>query len=507
MNDTNLYERSRRRRDISLTTSIVVLTTYLGTSAVSIIARFSGLSSITFGQIWTLTGAGVAITSCYIIFLYFTKSLSTNAGKAVYFSQFAIWLTLYTVWISYLNEARVTGLILAVIALSFLLTTTNLTVSLVISSLICLCYSFGAYWGIYHLGQTGRLAMDLYYVGCFVPSAGMLSYKVMQFNVQKRAVKLSRDSAEQSLGSLRKVIQFIAEKCKSLNDQSEELLSVSTDMSGNIETITVKTDSVVSASNEMSDKTNIVADAINDASENISLIASSAEEITVNIQEISVSSEKAKAISGQAVTQSNYVSDKVQQLGASAQEVGKVTEVISDISDQINLLSLNATIEAARAGDSGRGFAVVANEIKELARQTAQATQQIKQQITDIQTATTESVEEILRNVEVINNIDEIISTINMAIEDQTNNTVEIAKNVAQSSQAISNVKENAVHTSSVAQDITKAIVEVNQDVGAISGNSTHVHRSANHLLELAKGLKDLTEEYAPEAGSAAEEL
>lgn len=502
MEDANSYDRSKRRRDLSLSTSFLVLVTYLGTTVVTIIARLLGVSSITSGQIWMLSLAGIGITSCYIVALFLTKTVTTSVGKAIYFSQFGIWLMLFTVWVSYLNEPRVIGLILAVIALSFMLSTTSLVVSMAISMLICLCYSLGAYWGIFYLGQDGSLTMDLYYVGCFLPSAGLISYMAGRFNAQKKAVKISKDTAEQSLAALRKVIKFIAEKCQPLNDQSEDLLSLSADMNDNVENITVKTKGVVSASNEMSDKTNIVADTINDASENIISIAASVEEITVNIHGISEGSEKAKTISGQAVTQSGAVSEKVQQLGAAAQEIGKVTEVISEISDQINLLSLNATIEAARAGDSGRGFAVVANEIKELARQTDLATQQIKQQIIDIQTATTESVEAILRNAEVINNIDEIISTINVAIEDQSKNTGEIARNVALSSQVISSVKENAVQTSAVAKDIAAAIAEVNQDVGAISGNSTHVHQSANHLLELAKGLKELTEEYAPDAVS-----
>lgn len=122
-----------------------------------------------------------------------------------------------------------------------------------------------------------------------------------------------------------------------------------------------------------------------EATTNINMIASAAEEMTATIAEIAQNSEKGNAIVGRAVSQAQVVSAKVGELGHAAQQIGKVTETITEISEQTNLLALNATIEAARAGEAGKGFAVVANEIKELAKQTALATEEIKSQISSIQ--------------------------------------------------------------------------------------------------------------------------
>ena len=180
---------------------------------------------------------------------------------------------------------------------------------------------------------------------------------------------------------------------------------------------------------------------------------------------------------------------KVDSLGSAAAEIGKVTQLITDISDQTNLLALNATIEAARAGDAGKGFAVVANEIKELARQTAQATKGIKQQIEGIQNSTAETVSDISRIADVIGEVDEMVSSIGSAVEMQVAAAGDISENIGQAASGMAEVNESVTRTSAFAGEIASDIAEVNRIAGTIADNSTRVSTNAGDLAILAKDL------------------
>jgi methyl-accepting chemotaxis protein len=224
------------------------------------------------------------------------------------------------------------------------------------------------------------------------------------------------------------------------------------------------------------------------------MVASASEEMTATINEISRNAEKARNITNRAVLDAQCASKTVDELGTAAQEIGKVTEVIADISDMTNLLALNATIEAARAGDAGRGFAVVANEIKELAKQTARATDEIKSRIEGIQNSTTGTVAQIQQISKVIHEIDEIVSSIATAVEEQSITTNDIAGNVAQAAQGIHNVTQNVAQSSMVSLSIAREISGVNQASEEISSNSSQVSLSADELKKLAKSLKEMLE-------------
>ncbi|WP_155323293.1 methyl-accepting chemotaxis protein [Desulfosarcina ovata] len=169
--------------------------------------------------------------------------------------------------------------------------------------------------------------------------------------------------------------------------------------------------------------------------------------------------------------------------------MGKVTEAITEISEQTNLLALNATIEAARAGEAGKGFAVVANEIKDLAKQTSDATLDIKQQIEAIQGSTNGTIEAINQIGTVIDTVNEIVATIATAVEEQSISTKEIAENIAQISQGVGEVNENVAQSSSVAGEITQSIGEVNQSAGEMASSSSQVRLSAEDLSQLAEKL------------------
>jgi methyl-accepting chemotaxis protein len=201
---------------------------------------------------------------------------------------------------------------------------------------------------------------------------------------------------------------------------------------------------------------------------------------------------KARSITSEAVTQTESSSGQINELGQSARDIGKIVETITDISEQVNLLALNATIEAARAGDAGKGFAVVANEIKELARQTAGATNEIRQRVEGIQSSTQGAVMGIGSIARVVDEVNQIVGSIATAVEEQSVTTQEIAKNVTQTSQGLGDVNANISRSSTVAAQIAQEIGEVKHAAGEMSANSIQVNDSSEALSHLAKQLNEM---------------
>ena len=292
------------------------------------------------------------------------------------------------------------------------------------------------------------------------------------------------------------IIRDVASNADHLSDSSRNLSAISGQMSTGAEQTTLKARTVSASSEEMSANMNSVAAAMEQASTNVQLVASAAEEMTATINEIAGNTEKAHTITNDAVTQAEKASSQVGDLGKAAQEIGKVVEAITDISEQVNLLALNATIEAARAGEAGKGFAVVANEIKELAKQTAVATGEIKQRVESIQTSTDGTVFQIGHISKVVNQVNEIVGVIATAVEEQSVTTKEIAGNVAQASQGINDVNENVAQSNSAVTIIAKEIMEVTQSADEMSNSSSQVNLSAEELAGLAEKLNIMVRKF-----------
>ena len=289
-----------------------------------------------------------------------------------------------------------------------------------------------------------------------------------------------------------KMIKEITLTAQSLKSSASDLSSVSGEMTSGAEEMSSRSENVSKAAGDMSSNMNAVAAATEQASTNVGIIATSAGDMTSTVDEIAQNSEKGRAITGDAVSQARDASDRVDELGLAAREVGKVTETITEISEQINLLALNATIEAARAGDAGKGFAVVANEIKELAKQTAEATGEIKRRINDIQGSTEGTVKQIEEISKVINNVNDIVSTIASAVEEQSSTSKEVSDNVHQASLGITEITENVSQSSIVAGEIAQDISEVNQASSEMSNSSNQINGSAQELNKLAVRLNDI---------------
>jgi methyl-accepting chemotaxis protein len=280
------------------------------------------------------------------------------------------------------------------------------------------------------------------------------------------------------------MITDIGQGVKTLVTSAGVLSNVSSQLSDGTQQISSRASEVATAAEQMSGNMGILAAASEEIASNMDRVAIGTEEIPETIAKISKNCENAQSITLNAVKKAKEASSKIERFGISAIEIGKATEAIDDISNQTNLLALNATIEAARAGEAGKGFAVVANEIKELAKQTAQATEDIKEKVAGIQASSADATIQINEISMVIDNVSRIVSEISVAIGEQSETTKKIAENVSQAAAGIQEVHRNVSDSSSVTKEITGDIVDINSRVNLISDGSSEVR---NHVAELER--------------------
>ena len=291
---------------------------------------------------------------------------------------------------------------------------------------------------------------------------------------------------------IREIMKEVANNAGKLNDSSTDLSSISQQMSQGTEQTSIRSNTVATAAEEMSSNMDSVAAAMEQAATNVNIVASGTEEMISTIKEITKNTEKARVIAGDAVSEVNKVSEIMEELGKSASEIDEITDGIREISDQVNLLALNATIEAARAGEAGKGFAVVAQEIKDLAKQTAEATNKADEKLKLIQQMSMDSAKNVAGVSNFINEVNDIVYTIATAMEEQSVTTKEISNNVTQASKGISEVNQNVAQSSTVAGEIAKDIADVNQSAGEMSSSSAQVNLSAEEMSKLARQLNEM---------------
>ena len=235
--------------------------------------------------------------------------------------------------------------------------------------------------------------------------------------------------------------------------------------------------------NDTNTRASSVSTAAAQAASNVQTVATATEELSSSIQEIARQVAQSSQIAGSAVAQAEKTDRQVKGLTLAAQRIGDVVGLISEIAGQTNLLALNATIEAARAGEAGKGFAVVASEVKELAAQTARATEEISQQIGGIQTETSEAVNAIQTIGEIIGEINSIATGISAAMEQQTSATNEIARNVEQAARSTQEVTSNIMEVSRAAGETGASATQFTATAAELSDNSEKLKAQVEHFL------------------------
>jgi methyl-accepting chemotaxis protein len=231
-------------------------------------------------------------------------------------------------------------------------------------------------------------------------------------------------------------------------------------------------------------RANAVASASEIVAINVETVASAVEEMGTSIRETARNATHAAEVAGKAVASADETNETVARLGQSSAEIGNVLKVITSIAQQTNLLALNATIEAARAGEAGKGFAVVANEVKELAKATATATDEISLKIESIQSNTSGAVTAIREIAQVIRSISDIQTTIAGSVEEQSATTQEIARNVSEVSRGSKSITENIAAVAEAAENTTH--------------RAQSMEASAKGLTELGAAMDLLTRHHPP---------
>ena len=294
------------------------------------------------------------------------------------------------------------------------------------------------------------------------------------------------------ISRLNNIIVDIGSNSETVTASSGELLIISEQMSEDSEDLASRSNAVAAAAEEMSSSMHSVAAASEEASVNLGTVADAAGQMKLTLNEVAQNCDKARTVSEDATFKVKRASDRVKTLGASAKDISQVTEVITDIAEQTNLLALNATIEAARAGEAGKGFAVVASEIKGLAAQTAGATQDIKEKIQGIQTSTEDTVKDVNQISQVIFEVTQIVSAIAAAVEEQSASASEVAENIDQASLGIGEVNENVAESSQVSTEIAQDISKVHGVSREMTARSSQMKKSAQDLSELSGKLRDM---------------
>jgi len=296
--------------------------------------------------------------------------------------------------------------------------------------------------------------------------------------------------------TLRNTVSGIRQHAHTLVNASAELSSTATQMASGADETTGQSANAATAAEQMSANMNNMAASTEQMSANVNTVAAAVEEMTTSIGEVAKNAEQAARVADNASHLAETSNQKVAHLGEAAEEIGKIIVTIQDIAEQTNLLALNATIEAARAGEAGKGFAVVANEVKELAKQTAEATENIRRSIEGIQGSIGVTVQSIGEIGHVIKNVNDVSRTIASAVEEQSITTKEIAQNIAQTATAASSLSEGVNQSAAASQEITRNISGASIAAKQTAQGAANTQAAGTELSKLAEQLQMLVSQF-----------
>ncbi len=301
---------------------------------------------------------------------------------------------------------------------------------------------------------------------------GQLGRLILQY-AQKTESTYKGQKATQS--QVQKGTKSLAETTIIMHNFSQDL----TQRSG---TLSNQANIVAAASEELNVTMADISNSADQSKEYMATVADSTELMTTTISEVAGNAERARQITQTAVTNVESASEKVKGLERAAKDVGKVIDSITEIAEQTKLLALNATIEAARAGEAGKGFAVVANEVKELARQTNSATEEIRQKVSAIRESTDSTVVEITNIKDVMDETSDIVNTIATAVEEQNVTTRDIAANISSANENVATVMNAVVEAALATREVAENIVEVQNESQSINKTGLDINESSNSI-------------------------
>lgn len=322
-------------------------------------------------------------------------------------------------------------------------------------------------------------------------------------DLTKRLVVSTKDEVGQMAGwfntfveKLQGIIGQIADNAKTIASSATELTSTAQQLASGAEQTTNQSSTVASAAEEMSTNMSNMASSTEQMSANVKTVAAAIEEMTASIADVARNAEQAAGVADNAAQLAHSSNESMGTLDSAAAEIGKVIETIQDIAEQTNLLALNATIEAARAGDAGKGFAVVATEVKELAKQSAQATEDIRHRIEAIQSSTGTAVRSIGEIGSVIQQVNEVSRTIASSTDQQTTATREISQNIAQTASAADLVSTGVAESAAASQEITQNIVGVDTAARQSAEGANQTRAAGEELSRLGERLRELVGQF-----------
>lgn len=322
-----------------------------------------------------------------------------------------------------------------------------------------------------------------------------LSSSASQMSAQTQSAAAATEEASSTLASMAAGIEQMSANASSVSGVSAAVSENLNSVGAAVEQMSVNMDAVAQRSEEMRGSVNSVAAAI--------------EEMSASLGEVAENASKAARIAGNALQEARGSQQHVDELGTMARDIGKVVDTIGKIAARTNLLALNATIEAASAGDAGKGFAVVAAEVKELAKQTASATESIRMQIESMQTTTRNTIAAIASIVAVIDEMDAVSGAIAAAVEEQTSTTGEIARNVASTATGANEVARNILEATAGANEVSRNVMGAVHGVEAIVKNIEELAEGANEAArnagEAAQGMGEVAANVA-RANTAAQD-
>lgn len=300
------------------------------------------------------------------------------------------------------------------------------------------------------------------------------------------------DSVNKCVENLRKMVTEIKNTSESLTDASGMLTETANQQAAGAEETNVQAHTVAAAGEQLAANSKVMSSSANEITQSATSVSTALEEMSSSISEVARNCAQESEIARKADQQARQTRDLMVKLDESARQIGKIVELINQIAEQTNLLALNATIEAASAGEAGRGFAVVANEVKELARQSAAATEDIRRQVSLIQENTANSMGAIDDVASVIEQVSQIASSIAAAVEEQSATTSEIVRSLHGVTSSTKTLSENVQSASSGASEVSRNIHGVSQAASDAAKGAARITGSAGELTLLAGSLREI---------------